>query len=160
MYQWDQSSSHEFWIRVLFVEGQFHISEPQGFLDVHAGMQDLEIRRPNPANHFAGAVVAMMFVVGPVPTPRQINYLKRFSNAHPNMRYLSSNQWAITRHLLTTEYNTSRILLYVRNRPWWDYPGSQHSQYSRSSGDPLPGSTRNNEPRGTQSAQWREHKEQ
>ena len=125
MYQWGHFT-HEQWIRVLFIEGMFHIADAQTFLDIHAGRQTREIRRPNPANRFTGAVVATMLIFGPAPDRTQIHYLTQFSNAHPNMRYMSSYQWALTRHILTKTITAARVLLYVLNNPWWDYPGSQN----------------------------------
>lgn len=141
LYQWDLSTDRQLWIRVLFVEGQFYIWEAQTFLDCHVGMQDRSLRRPNPSTHFGGPIVGTMLLIGPTPTSSQTKHLKLFSNNHPNMRYLSAYQWAVTRHHLTTKFNDSKVNLYVLNRPWWDNPAST---YSPSPGEPESGLSRNN----------------
>ena len=97
LFQWDNSVLFETWIRVLFVEGLFFIDEAQTFLDLHAGRKTKAIRRPNPAHHFTGAVVATMIVFGPAPDIKHTHTIMHFSNAYSSMRYMSSYQWSVIR---------------------------------------------------------------
>ena len=107
--QWDLSTMNQLWVSVLFVEGQFQIWQAQTFLDTHVGRQDRPIL--DPAGYFDGPVVATLIAVGPKPTKMQTTHLSMFLNSRSNMRYLSSYQWAVTRHHLTTILNESKVNL-------------------------------------------------
>ena len=119
MYQWD-IHEEQIWPRIMFYEGRFNCFEAQEFLDHHEGLGQASMPADYaPATHFHGPVVATLLLPGRVDAYQQWQIMT-FASEQPNNRFLSSYEWALTRHHLTTIFVKSKYYIYALNRPVWD----------------------------------------
>ena len=83
------------WMRIVFLEGSFDMTQAKNFLLAHTGIKGKQIR--DPAHFFSGPLVAMVISVSPndpiLPdTPKLQPYLRNFTNGE----YANPYDWVIT----------------------------------------------------------------